>query len=214
MIGIGKDSTEKKRRRRTCADEWRRDLARRRERRADPAGKIMLQLLALVSAVLALAPSFSPVIFDLPQPRLRPSRSPWDPPPGYLNGRAAWARERGLDPEPEPERGQLPIATQCLRPAPRPWKRLVRDLDSRSERRREQARAQMLQRVPEEAQPWLRGLIASEDRTALRMLGIGADRTALRDRAMAAARVVLVLEPEPTPAAEADAAPGPAPGRR
>lgn len=200
---MSKDSAGKKRRRRTCADHMRLELARRRERRSDPANKVMLQLLALLSVVLALAPPVPAPAFDLP--RLRPRQSPWDPPAGYPNGREAWARERGLDPE--PGRASLPTSTPRLRPMPRPWKRLLRDLDSRSAQRREQAREQMLQRVPEEARLWLRGLIASDDRTALRMLGIGADRTTLRDRAMAAARVVPAFEPEVTSAVEADDAP-------
>ncbi len=67
----------------------------------------------------------------------------------------------------------------------------------------------MLQRVPDEARPWLGGLIASDDRTALRMLGLGADRTTLRERALVAARVAPTFEVEPTPAAEADVAPVP-----
>ncbi len=202
---MSKDSKDK--RRRTCVDELRRDLARRRERRADPAGKMMLQILALLSAMLALAPPVPALIFDLPQPRLRPRRSPWDPPAGYPNGREAWARERGL--EPEPARTPLPISTPRLRPtpAPRPWKRLVRDLDSRSMRRREEAREQMLQRVPVEARPWLRGLIASEDRTALRILGVGADGTTLRDRALLAARVAPTFEDESMPVDEIGSAP-------
>ncbi|THF50234.1 hypothetical protein [Allorhizobium terrae] len=207
---MSKDSAEKKRRRRTCADHMRLELARRRERRSDPAGKVMLQILALLSVVLALAPPVPAPAFDLP--RLRPRRSPWDPPAGYPNGREAWARERGL--EPEPGRTPLPISTPHVRPtpAPRPWKRLVRDLDSRSEQRREQAREQMLRRVPDEARPWLRGLITSEDRTALRMLGLGADRTTLRDRALVAARVAPTFEDESTPAVEIEAAP--VPGRK
>ncbi|MDQ1194946.1 hypothetical protein [Agrobacterium sp. SORGH_AS 787] len=207
---MSKDSKDK--RRRTCVDELRRDLARRRERRADPAGKMMLQILALLSAVLALAPPVPALIYDLPQPRLRPRRSPWDPPAGYPNGREAWSRERGL--EPEPARTPLPISTPRLRPtpAPRPWKRLVRDLDSRSMRRGEEAREQMLQRVPEEARLWLGALIASDDRTALRMLGLGADRTTLRERALVAARVAPTFEDEPTPAVDADNAP--VPGRK
>lgn len=203
---MSKDSAEKKRRRRTCADHMRLELARRRERRSDPAGKVMLQILALLSVVLALAPPVPAPAFDLPQ--LRPRRSPWDPLAGYPNGREAWARERGLDPE--PRRASLP--TPRLRPTPRPWKRLVRDLDSRSERRREQAREQMLQRVPDEARSWLRGLITSENRTALRMLGLGADRTTLRDRALVAARVAPTFEDESTPAVEIEAAP--VPGRK
>ncbi|MGF0539901.1 hypothetical protein ACQQ2Q_18025 [Agrobacterium sp. ES01] len=205
---MSKDSAEKKRRRRTCADHMRLELARRRERRSDPAGKVMLQLLALLSVVLALAPPVPAPAFDLP--RLRPRRSPWDPPAGYPNGREAWARERGLDPE--PGRASLPTATPRLRPMPRPWKRLVKDLDSRLGRRREQARDTLLQRVPDEAQAWLRGLIASEDRTALRMLGIGADRTTLRERALVGARVAPTFEDEPTPAVDVDAAP--VPGRK
>lgn len=207
---MSKNSMEKKRRRRTCADQMRRDLARRRERRSDPAGKVLLQLLALLSALLALAPPVPAPAFELP--RLR-RRSPWEPPPGYPNGREAWARERGLDPEP----GETPAtSTPRLRPQPRPWKRLVKDLDSRSERRREQAREQMLQRVPDEAQFWLATEISGGDRQALRMLGLGADRTTLRERALAAARVVPLVETNPEPPTsdvEVNAA-APTPGRR
>ena len=193
---MNKDSTDKKRRRRTCADEWRRDLARRHERRADPAGKALLQLLALLSALLALAPPVSAPAFDLPLLR---RRSPHQPPPGYPNGRAAWARERGLEPEPETTPA-TPTPLLRPRPQPRPWRRLVKDLDSRSERRREQAREQLLQRVPEEARLWLAAEIRAGDRQALRMLGHGADPRTLGERVLAAARVVPPVEttPEPT----------------
>lgn len=208
---MDKDSKKRERRRRTCADEWRRDLARRRERRSDPAGKVMLQLLALLSAVLALAPS--------PELAARPSlprRSRYDPPAGYALGREAWARERGLD----PEHGDVVAATE--KPAPRlrrelrSWRDLVRDLDSRSPQRRESARELLMKRVPEAAHEWLRQLIASGERTQLRILGLGASAEVLRERALQAARVRSVWEPEETPSPEPgdEAIPGPGPGRR
>jgi hypothetical protein len=201
---MDEDSEKRKRRRRNCWEEWQRELARRRERRSDPAGKVMLQLLLLLAALAAAfehnpAPSFQ---FS----RFRRDR--YQPPPGYPLGRAAWARERGLEPEPEPE--ETPATpTPRLRPQPRPlpdcsWSRLVKDLNRRPTR--ERARALIEERVPAEAHGWLRATIDAEDWQTLRGLGRGADAETIRGRALVAAKFAPVLEPEPEP--EADAAPG------
>lgn len=215
---MSKDSTaaERQRRRRTCADEWRRDLARRRERRSDPAGKVMLQLLALLSAALALAQPSEPSLNIAPRPR---RRTRYDPPPGYGLGRDAWARERGLDPQSDDALATSEKPVPRLRPALKSWRRLVRELDSPSPRRRESARAALEQRLPSVVHDWLRRQIASDDRTPLRLLGLGAGPAELVQRAMTAARVENIHEPEPETAAPgADAAheedAGPQPGRR
>lgn len=200
---MGVDS-KTKRKRRTCVDEWRHDLARHRERRSDPAGKAMLQLLALLSAVLALA-------FDIPSLR---RRSRYDPPTGYALGREAWARERGLDPEPTEAETATERPTPRLWPEPRPWRQLVRDLESRSPQRRESARELLAQRVPEAAREWLRQVIASEDRTQLRMLGLNASPAVLRERALHAARVASTPEPESAPWSSPEVDVAPSPGRR
>lgn len=209
-------AAERQRRRRTCADEWRRDLARRRERRADPAVKTMLQLLALLSALLALARPAEPALDIAPGPR---RRSRYDPPQGYGLGRDAWARERGLDPQPDAALSTSETSIPRLRPALKSWRRLVHDLDSPSPRRREAARAALEQRLPSLCHDWLRRQIASEDRTELRLLGLGAGPAELVQRALVAARVESNHEPEPETAAPvADAAheedAGPQPGRR
>ncbi|NKQ75088.1 hypothetical protein C3Y89_32995 [Rhizobium sp. UPM1132] len=202
---MSRDSTEKKRRRRTCADEWRRDLARRRERRADLAGKMMLQVLALLSVVLALAPPIPAAAFELPGLR---RRSPWEPPTGYPNGRDAWARERGLEPEPDAVLSTSEKTAPRLRPALKSWRRLVRELDSPSPRRRESARVALEQRLPSLCHDWLRKQAASDDRSQLRILGIGVGPAELVQRAMTAARVENIHEPEQTsplaPAPRAD----------
>lgn len=192
---MGGNSRERKRRSRTCADELRRAIARRRERRSDPAGKIALQLLALLSAVLALARPSEPVL-DVPRPR---RRSRYDPPTDYTLGRDAWARERGLDPQPGTVMTASETPAPGLKPALKSWRRLVRELDSPSPRRREYARIALEQRVPSVVHDWLRREIASEDRTQLRMLGLSAGPAELVERVLRAARVASVPEPEETP---------------
>lgn len=215
---MGKDSAaaERQRRRRTCADEWRRDLARRRERRSDPAGKVMLQLLALLSAALALAQPSEPSLNITPRPR---RRTRYDPPPGYRLGRDAWARERGLEPQSDDALATLEKPVPRLRPALKSWRRLVRELDSPSPRRRDSARAALEQRLPSVVHDWLRRQIAAEDRTQLRVLGLGVGPAELVQRALVAARVESSHEPElETSAPGANAAheedAGPQPGRR
>ncbi|WP_149338662.1 hypothetical protein [Neorhizobium sp. P12A] len=92
----------------------------------------------------------------------------------------------------------------------------MRDLDSRSPRRREAARELLAQRVPEAARDWLRSAIASDDRTQLRMLGAGVTPAVLCARALAAARVASLPGPEPAPPPEPDVEveAGPGPGSR
>lgn len=213
---MSEDSEKRKRRRRTCIDELRRDLARRRERRADPAGKTMLQILALLSAVLTLAQRIEPAFDVVSRPQ---RRTRYDPPPGYGLGRDAWARERGLDPQPDPVLSTSETPTPRLRPALKSWRRLVRELDSPSPRRRESARAALEQRLPSLCHDWLRRQAARDDHSQLRMLGIGAGPAELVQRAMTAARVENIHEPEqPSPAPGADAAheedAAPQPGKR
>lgn len=212
---MSKDSKDK--RRRTCVDELRRDLARRRERRADPAGRAMLRLLALLSAALALMQPAEPA-FDI-APRRR-ARS--DPPRGYALGRDAWARERGLESQPDTVLATSEAPAPGLRPALKSWRRLVRELDSPSPRRREIARVALEQRLPSVCHDWLRRQVASDDRSQLRMLGVGAGPAELVQRAMTAARVESAHEPEllpsPAPAMEPDVEDednaGPGPGKR
>lgn len=215
---MGEDS-KKRERRRTCIDEMRRDLARRRAQRADPATKTLLQLLALLSAVLALAQPNEPV-FDI-APRLR-RRSRYDPPAGYTLGRDAWARERGLDPEPAAALATSERPAPSLKPAMKSWRRLVRELDSRSPRRREEARLALERRLPSVVHEWLRRQITSDDRTQLRVLGLSAGPAELVQRALTGARVESVREPGPPPSPapepdvedEVEGVAGPGPGRR
>lgn len=213
---MSEDSEKRKRRRRTCIDELRRDLARRRERRSDPAGKTMLQILALLSAVLTLAQRIEPAFDVVSRPQ---RRTRYDPPPGYGLGRDAWARERGLDPQPDAVLSTSETPTPRLRPALKSWRRLVRELDSPSPRRRESARAALEQRLPSLCHDWLRRQAARDDHSQLRMLGIGAGPAELVQRAMTAARVENIHEPEqPSPAPGADTAheedAAPQPGKR
>ncbi|KQO75295.1 hypothetical protein [Rhizobium sp. Leaf262] len=189
------ESKERKRRR-TCVDELRRDLARRRERRTDPATKTLLQLLTLLSAALALMQPAEPA-FDI-APRSR-RRTRYDPPQGYGLGRDAWARERGLEPQPDSVLATSETPVARLRPALKSWRRLVRELDSPSPRRRESARAALEHRLPSLCHDWLRRQVASEDRSQLRMLGVGVGPAELVQRAMMAARVESANEPEVLP---------------
>lgn len=185
----------RKRREREDDDRKRRDLAHRRKRPGDPAMKTAGSLLALLLAALALMQPAEPAFENIT--RLR-RRTRYDPPPGYGLGRDAWARERGLDPEPDvPATPEKP--TPHLRPALKSWRRLVRELDSPSPRRREDARRALEQRLPSVVHDWLRTQFASPDRTQLRILGLGAGPADLVQRALVAARVDSAREPEPPP---------------
>jgi len=223
---MSEDSESEKRRRerrRTCVDEMRRDLARRRAQRADPATKTLLQLLALLSAVLAVVQPSEPSFDFAPRPRPR-RRTRWDPPPGYTLGRDAWARERGLDPEPAAALTAEERPAPALKPALKSWRRLVYELSSRSPQRREAARVQLERRLPSVVHDWLRGQVASEDHTQLRVLGIGAGPGELVQRALVAARIDRVRElerasppapvPEPGVEDEVEENAGLGPGKR
>ncbi len=207
---------KRKRRRRTCVDEMRRDLARRRARRGDPATKALLELLTLLSAALALMQPYEPTFEVSTRSR---HRSRYDPPPGYELGRDAWARERGLDPQSDGDLATSEKPASRLQPTLKSWRRLVRELDSPSPRRRESARTALEQRLPSVLHDWLRRQIAAEDRTQLRVLGLGAGPAGLVRRALIAARVESSHEPDPERAAprvdiahEQNA--GPQPGRK
>jgi hypothetical protein len=149
--------TEKKRQRRsrrTCADRLRRDLAeRQRQRGVDPAGKVALQLLGLLSGALALVP---------PMPRFSFSFRPaWQPDSSIDDDRGptAYAMERGLEP--------LHYATSRLRPPPS-WLRLVKDL--KRSRTADRARELLEERVPPAALEWLREAIDTGNLWRLRMI--------------------------------------------
>lgn len=143
-------------RRRTCADRLRRDLAeRQRQRRAgDPAGKLMLQLLALLSGALAMMPPIPMPTFSLP---LRPARQPSSS-IDEDRGPTAYAMERGLEP--------LHYATRSMRPPPS-FRRLVKDLSR--PRKADKARELLEARVPHAVIEWLRDSINTGDLWRLRM---------------------------------------------
>lgn len=161
-------------RRRTCADWIRRNVARKRHR--DPASRTLLHVLGLLSAMLALLPESS-AAFPLPGRGNNFRRDRRIPPPDYELGANAWARERGLEP------GWYPVD----RPKPRPsWNRLVKDLDRRTTKDR--TRIMIEERVPPEALEWLREMIKTQDWIALRIVGHDRPEEEIRDRAMMAAR--------------------------
>lgn len=160
-------------RRRTCADWIRRNVARRRRR--DPASRTVLHLLGLLSAMLTLLPESS-AAFPLPGRGNNFRRDRRIPPPDYELGADAWARERGLEP------GWYPVD----RPKPRPsWNRLVKDLNRRTTKDR--ARIMIEERVPPEALEWLREMIKTRDWIALRIVGHDRPEGEIRDRVMMAA---------------------------
>ena len=145
---------ERKRRRRTCADRLRRDLAERQRRRGDPAGKVALQVLVLLSALLAMRPPMPAFSFSF-RPARRSVSIDDDP------GPTAYAMERGLEPS--------YYATSRLRPSPS-WTKLVKDL--KRPRAAEQARVLLEQRVPSAAVEWLREMIDAGEFWQLRRLGL------------------------------------------
>ncbi|MXN44090.1 hypothetical protein GR138_02745 [Shinella kummerowiae] len=147
---------EKHRRRRTCLDQMRRELAeRQRQRRGgDPAGKILLQLLALLSGALAMMPPIPMPTFSLP---FRPARQPSSS-IDEDRGPAAYAMERGLEP--------LNYATSRMRPPPS-FRWLVKDLSRH--RKADQARELLEARVPRAVIEWLRDSINTGDLWRLRM---------------------------------------------
>lgn len=187
-------------RRRTCLDQARRNMARRRHH--DPAAKATAQLLALLSAILSMMPTPAPAEIISASGRDRQQ-----PPPWYLNGPDAWARERGLESEHDPEEPQR--SSPALRPkATASWSRLVKDLDRRPTRKR--ARQLIEARVPEEAVGWLRDRIFQEDWITLRMVGRNRTDDEVREWALLeaikweAGRISPVPTPNPAEADESD----------
>lgn len=158
------DTPKTQRTRRTCADRVRRNIGI--QRRSNPASKTILQLLGLFSAILAMAPTMPDIISASGRDRRRP-------PSWYPNGPAAWARERGHEPDDALET-ELEQPSTALRPkATASWPQLVKDLNRRSTR--ERARELIETRVPPEALEWLQEIMKLEDWMALRL--VGHDRT-------------------------------------
>ncbi|MGH6763743.1 MAG: hypothetical protein ACRECW_19390 [Phyllobacterium sp.] len=142
--------------RRTCADRLRRDLAeRQRQRRGgDPTGKVLLQLLTLLSGALAMIPPMPKPAFSF---SFRPARQPTSSIDDD-RGPTAYAMERGLEP--------LNYASSRMRPPPS-FRRLVKDLSR--PRKADQARELLEARVPSAAIEWLRDSISTGDLWRLRM---------------------------------------------
>lgn len=184
------EDSKTQRKRRTCADRVRRNIGIRR--RSNPASKTMLQLLGLFSTILAIAPPMPDFISASGRDRRQP-------PTWYPNGPAAWARERGLEPddalETEPEQ-----PSPALRPkATASWSRLVKDLNRRSTR--ERARELIETRVPPEALEWLREIIKLEDWMALRLVGHNRTKDEIRDFALLEAMKWQAARIQPVPPA-------------
>lgn len=226
---------EPKRRRRTCADEMRRRLMeRQRQRRGgDPAGRVMLQLLAILSAGMALLPPIPIPSFSLFPPPRRPRHSAGvsSPPGGSIrrlpDGNEFHAQASSRESEPRPgrkvdlsylddeyrgptawlmERGIDPPYYQTSSRAAPTWSKLVKNL----KRSRTKAKAAVLleYRVPPEAVEWLRNRIYFEDWLALRSLGRdGASDDEIAATALAEARkweAAQSKQPEPKPEPEPD----------
>ncbi|OCJ65657.1 hypothetical protein A6U96_07515 [Agrobacterium tumefaciens] len=134
----------------------RRDLAERQRHRrgGDPAGKVLLQLLALLSATLAMMPPIPMPAFSF---SLRPARQPASSVDDD-RGPTAYAMERGLEP--------LNYASGRMRPPPS-FRRLVKDLSR--PRKADQARELLEARVPHAVIEWLRDSIDTGDLWRLRM---------------------------------------------
>lgn len=147
---------ERQRRRRTCADRLRRDLTeRQRQRRGgDPAGKALLQLLALLSGALAMMPPIPMPAFSFPFRAAREPASSID----EDRGPTAYMMERGLEP--------LNYASIRMRPPPS-FRRLVKDLSR--PRKADKARELLEARVPHAVIEWLRDSINTGDLWRLRM---------------------------------------------
>lgn len=155
------ETHKRKKRRRTCADRMRRDLAERQRQRprGDPAGKVLLQLLALLSGGLAFLPPLPSMFARSP----RPQREPGPPASTTIDenrGAAATAREGGVD---------LAYYPPSSRAAPT-WSRMVKDLRRPGAAGRK-AREMIEYRVPAAAVPWLRTRILLEDWRSLQLLG-------------------------------------------
>lgn len=185
--------TESKKRRRNCADRIRHDLMeRQRQRRGgDPAGKLLLQLLGILSAGLALLPPMpSSSLFS--EPRRPRTPAGVSSPPGNA-ARAQFyedvhpspsiprampfrsSRKIDLDDEDRGptaramERGLDPPYFRTSSRAAPTWSKLVKDLKRRQTAGK--ARELIEYRVPPDAVEWLRNRIFFEDWQSLRLLG-------------------------------------------
>ncbi|PYE29055.1 hypothetical protein C8J32_101918 [Rhizobium sp. PP-CC-3A-592] len=184
-----------KKRHRNCADRMRHDLTgRQRQRTGDPAGKMLLKLLAMISATLAILPSMPSFSF-VPKSRclrlpvgisLRRSRATSRLCDDHEANPQAWFRAsetrslrkaefNHLDDEDRGptafamERGIDPPFNRTSSRAAPTWSRLVKDL--KRPRARKRASELLEYRVPPAAVDWLRSLILIEDWMSLQMLG-------------------------------------------
>jgi hypothetical protein len=225
----------KKKRRRTCADRMRQALIeRQRQRRGgDPAGKVALQLLGILSAVLAVMPPIPMSTFSFsPSPRRpRPSPGVSSPPSEPMrrlsDGDGIRSPVPAREPEPLPARkvdlsylddeDRGPTAYQMERGIDRPfyrtssraaptWSRLVKDWKRRQTK--EKAAVLVEHRVPPEAVVWLRNRIFFEDWLLLRSLG----RNGASDAEIAAAALAEARKWEATQAKPPEPDPKPDPG--
>lgn len=225
----------KRRRHRTCADEMRRRLMERQRQRpgGDPAGKVMLQLLGILSAGLTLLPPIPmPSFAFFPEPRQpRPSPGVSSPPGGAFRRLSDDDGIRCLvaSPESKPrpaqraessplddenrgptayamERGIDPGFYRTSSRAAPTWSKLVKDL--KRPRSKAKAAALLEYRVPPEAVEWLRNRVSFEDWLSLRQLG----RDCASDDEIAAAALAEARKweaaqakpPEPKPEPEPD----------
>ncbi|MFC3073124.1 hypothetical protein [Shinella pollutisoli] len=221
---------EQKKKRRNCADRMRQALIeRQRQRRGgDPAGKVALQLLGILSAVLAVMPPLPMPAFSFSPPPRRPRPSPGvSSPPGEAIRRLSdgdGIRSPVASRESEPrsvrraeisplddedrgptawkmERGIDPPYYQTSSRAAPTWSRLVKDL--KRSRSKEKAAALLEYRVPPEAVEWLRNRVFFEDWLSLRQLGRdGASDDEIAAAALAEAKkweAAQAKPPEPDP---------------
>jgi len=207
-------------RRRTCVDQMRRDLAeRQRQRRgSDPAGRVMLQLLGILSAGLALLPpmpSLSFIVGTVPRKMVSSPPGSAIRPQFYDDRRVSpalsreadsWSpRKAGLGHLDDEDRGPAaramergidpPFYRTSSRAAPT-WSRLVKDLKRRQTA--DKARELIEYRVPPEAVEWLRSRIYIEDWLSLRQLGRdGASDDEIAAAALAEAKRWEAAQPKP-----------------
>ena len=225
---MAKQTEPKKRRRRNCLDRMRHALAerQRQKRGGDPATKVLLQLLAILSAGLAVLPPMPSFSFfsELRRPRSLPGVS--SPPGGQVrrlpdeNGFRPPVRSResgfrpvrkvGLNHLDDEDRGPTahamergidpPYYMTSSHVAPT-WSKLVKDL--KRSRSKEKAAELLEYRVPPEAVEWLSNRIFMEDWWTLRQLA----RDCASDAEIAAAALVEAKkweaaqpkQPEPEP---------------
>jgi hypothetical protein len=225
--------SELKKRRRNCADRIRHDLLerQRQKRGGDPAGKIMLQLLAILAAGIALLPPL-PSLSLFPPPRRPRSSAGVFSPPGEAIRRLTdddrirspvIARESEPRPSRKVDRSYLddedrgPTAWAMERGVDPPyyrtssrttptWSKLVKDL--KRSRTKAMAAELLEYRVPPAAVEWLRNRIFFQDWWTLRLLGRdGASDDEIAAGALAEARKWEAAQPrppEPEPKPEPD----------